>query len=320
MRHALLRFAFSALLLVARSAHAGGPADVRTPDRTEGADAHTDVPPPADDAARHQIDRTWLYADDARLAAPMTVTATTSLSYTSVANSPSRLIDPFPGCPAPCNPYNSFAANTATPGAMLQVGGELGLLPRLSVVAVGQVGVGGSDSMPSPDVGALVGLRLQLLPSSWQMVHLVLSGGYLREAWQGPVHGDDDGWKPGSPNGDHGGWTQLAFSADFRGLRIATTVHGEHVFSAGRDPVDVMVQAGVSYRVVGAFRAGVEYVGQDLEEAFVDGAERGARHFVGPTASLQMQDNRLVIVAGPSIGLSAQSPDVLGRIAASYSF
>ena len=37
----------------------------------------------------------------------------------------------------------------------------------------------------------------------------------------------------------------------------------------------------------GAFRAGVEYVGQDLEETFRDAAEGGARHFLGPIASVQ---------------------------------
>ena len=38
--------------------------------------------------------------------------------------------------------------------------------------------------------------------------------------------------------------------------RIATTFHGEHVFSEGRDPLDVMVDVGVSYRVVGGLRLG----------------------------------------------------------------
>jgi hypothetical protein len=285
------------------------------------ADDPVDMAPPVDDAARHQIDRTWLYTDDARVAAPMTVTATTSLSYTSVGNSPSRIVTAFPGCTAPCNSYNAFAGNTATPGGMMQLAGELGIVPRLSVMAVTQVGLGGSDSVPSPTLGALAGLRLQLLPSSWQTLHLTVSGGYLRESWQGPVYDDDNKtWKPGNANGDNGAWVQASFSGDFHRLRVAATVHGEHAFSAGRDPLDVMVQAGVSYRIVGVFRAGVEYVGQDIEESFSPGAEDGARHFIGPIASLQLLDNRLTLVAGPSVGLTAQSPDVLGRFAASYNF
>jgi len=285
------------------------------------ADDTVDRPLPIEDPARHQIDRTWLYTDDARVAAPMTVVATTSLSYTSVGNSPSRIVDAFPGCPAPCNTYNSLGANTGTPGGMLQVGGELGLVPRLSVMAVAQVGVGGSDSVPSPNVGAMAGLRLQLLPSEWRTLHLSVAGGYLREAWQGPVYDDDSKtWTPGSPNGDNGAWLQASFSGDFGRVRLATTLHGEHVFSGGRDPLDVMVQAGASYRVAGAFRAGLEYVGQDLEESFSPAAEGGARHFVGPIASMQLLDNRFTVVAGPSVGLTARSPDVLGRLAAAYSF
>lgn len=285
------------------------------------ADDPVDQVKPDDSASRHAIDRTWLYADDARVAEPMTVTTTGSLSYTNVGNSPSRIVTAFPGCSAPCNAYNAFGANTATPGGMFQIGGELGLVPRLSVMGIAQMGTGGSDGVPSPNVGALAGLRFDVLPPEWRTTHLTLSGGYLRESWQGPVYVDDThSWTPGSAGGDNGAWVRAAFSADFRRLRVATTLHGEHVFAAGRDAVDVMVQAGASYRVAGDFRAGVEYVGQDVEETFSPGAESGARHFVGPTASMQLLDHRFTVVAGPAVGLTARSPDVLGRLAASYSF
>jgi hypothetical protein len=204
---------------------------------------------------------------------------------------------------------------------MFQIGAELGLVPRLSAMAVAQVGTGGSDGVPSPNLGALAGLRFQVFPSEWHSLHLALSGGYLRESWQGPVFDDDnDTWKPGSASGDNGAWAQASFSADFQRVRVATTVHAEHVFSAGRDPLDIMVQAGASYRVVGDFRAGIEYVGQDLEESFSPGAEDGARHFIGPIASLQLFQKRFTLVAGPSVGLTAHSPDVLGRLGASYNF
>jgi hypothetical protein len=97
-------------------------------------------------------------------------------------------------------------------------------------------------------------------------------------------------------------------------------VHGQHTFADGRDPLDVMVDLGASYRVAGTFRAGVEYVGQDLEESFSPGAEGGARHFLGPIASLQLLSDRLTLVAGPSIGLTVRSPDFLGRLALAYAF
>jgi hypothetical protein len=124
-----------------------------------------DKPTTEDDIAKHDIDRTWLYVDDARVAAPMTLIAMSNVSYTSVGNSPSRIVNPFPGCVAPCNTYNSFAGNTATPGGMLEVGGEFGVVSRVSVMAVAQIGLGGSDNTPSPSAGAVAGVRVQVLPS-----------------------------------------------------------------------------------------------------------------------------------------------------------
>jgi hypothetical protein len=188
-------------------------------------------------------------------------------------------------------------------------------------MAMGQVGVGGSDVASSPSAGVVAGLRFQVLPSEWQNTHLVLSAGYLREAWQGPVFdADTRTWHGGSPNGDNGGWFQAAFSEDIQRLRLATTVHGEHVFAEGRDGLDLMFEGGASYRIAGQFRAGLEYVGQDLEETFSSGAEAGVRHFVGPIASLQLLSDRLTMVAGPAVGLSSRSPDFLGRFALSYGF
>lgn len=306
MRKAPLVSVAAAAVLSSAAAHADPPADEVAPE---------------DSTARHAIDRTWLYTDDARVAAPMTLTTTGSVSYTGVGNSPSRIVTPFPGCSAPCNSYQSFGANTATPGGMFQIGGELGLVPRLSATAVAQVGTGGADGVPGPNVGAMAGLRLQVFPSAWQDLHLTLSGGYLRESWRGPAFNDDThAWTPGSASGDNGAWAQASFSGDFQRVRVATTVHAEHVFSPGRDAMDVMVQAGASYRVAGDFRAGVEYVGQDVEESFASAAEAGARHFVGPIASLQLFERRFTVVAGPSVGLTVRSPDVLGRLAASYNF
>jgi hypothetical protein len=278
-------------------------------------DAAVDDPPKApDDASRHAIDRTWLYADDARVAAPLTVIAMSNVAYTGVGSSPTRVSSPYP------NTYDAFAGNTAQPGGMIGAGGEVGLLPRLSVMAMGQMGFGGVDGAPTPSEGAIAGVRFQLLPPEWHDTHLVVSAGYLREAWSGPVYGDSGRWLPGSPRGDNGAWVQAAVSWDIQRLRFATTLHGEHVFWAGRDPLDVMVQAGASYRLVGAFRAGLEYVGQVLEETFSPGSEGGARHFLGPTASLQLLGDRITIAAGPAVGLSAQSPSFLGRFALAYGF
>ncbi|HEY8086930.1 MAG TPA: hypothetical protein VIF09_03775 [Polyangiaceae bacterium] len=281
--------------------------------RTASADPQPDVTETQDESARHRIDRTWLYADDARVAAPLTVVGMTSASYTQVGSSPSRIDSPFPST------YKSFAANTAQPGGMMTVGGEVGLFPHVSVMALGQMGFGGEASGVSG--GAVAGLRVSLLPASWEHLHLVTSVGYLREAWQGPIYNEDkDTWLPPSTGGANGGWVQASISGDVDRLRMAATFHGEHVFSDGRDPLDVMVQLGASYRVAGHFRAGLEYVGQDLEEVAKSSAEGGARHFAGPIMSLQLLGDRMSIVAGPAFGLSDLSPRLLGRMAVAYGF
>jgi hypothetical protein len=257
----------------------------------------------------HRIDRTWLYLDDARIAAPLTAIGMSNVSYTSVGSSASRVY----------SVPRQFAGNTAQPGELVSLGGEVGLLRRLSVFATGQMGLGGEAATPS--AGVVAGMRFQLLPPSMERTHLVASAGYLREAWAAPVYSDETAtWTPARPHGDNGAWAQAAFSQDIQRVRLGATIHAEHVFSEGRDPLDVMIQAGASFRIVGEVRAGVEYVGQDLEEAAAPGAEGGARHFLGPTASVQLLEDRLTIVAGPSMGLSVSSPAFLGRVAVAYGF
>jgi hypothetical protein len=273
------------------------------------------VPPSPDtvtsrDASRSRaIDRTWLYLDDARTPAPWQVVGTTSVAYTTVGSNPDRA----------AAPYRAFAFNTAQPGALVSLGAEVGLLSWLSIEALGQIDAGGATGNANP--GAIVDMRARLTPESWRNVRIAASAGYVRETWAGPVRDDDTGKLiPGQPHGDNGAWAQAAITADIQRLRLGLTAHGEHVFADGRDGVDVMLKAGINYRIVDWLRAGVEYVGQDLEESFKDGAEGGARHFVGPTAAVQLLQDRLTIVAGPSLGLSSASPQFLGRLALAYGF
>ena len=128
---------------------------------------------------RHRIDRTWLYLDDARIAAPLTAIGMSSVSYTSVGSSAARIY----------SPSRQFAGNTAQPGELVSLGGEVGLLRQLSVFATGQMGLGGEAAAPS--AGVVAGARFQLLPPSMHRTHLVASIGYLREAWAAPVYSDE---------------------------------------------------------------------------------------------------------------------------------
>jgi hypothetical protein len=229
------------------------------------------------------VERTWLYASPSDVAAPLQAVVLSRLSYTST-DSVTR----------------PFASSVATPGAMLEVGGEVGVLPRLSLVATGVTGESGAGA--ALGAGGTVGLRVALFPASWEATRLAAGGGYLREL-----------------SGASGAWGELSLQQDVGRARFVGTVHGEHVLSPGRDALDVMVIAGASYRAAGPLRLGVEYVGQDLEETFDDEAEGGPRHFIGPTASARLLGDRLSLVGGPAFGLN-RAPSVLGRMAIGYSF
>jgi hypothetical protein len=261
--------------------------------------------PSAESAPSHAIDRTWLYLDDARVAEPLSVIGMTSAAYTAVGSNP----DPTSA------PYRGFAANTAQPGALVALGAEVGVLPRVSLEAMGQMQLGGEGARVSP--GVVAGARFALLPPSWKVFHLTASAGYLHETSSTRTGADGDTTETGGANG---AWASVALAVDLNHFRLGLTALGDHVFAPAHDAVDVMVQAGASYRVVDWLRLGVEWVGQDLEASFSDDAEGGARQFVGPTAALQFLHDRLTIVGGPSAGLSTGSPKVLGRLALAYGF
>ena len=275
--------------------------------------AAPDVDPTLEAGPPRTVDRTWLYNDDARVPDPLTVIGLSSFSYTNVGGAATRAGSPYPYS------YSALAGNTAQPGGVLAIGGELGLLPRLSIVAIAQMGIGGQGPSPSP--GGMAAFRVRLTPATWNLLRVVATAGYLRESWEGP-HFDAEAnkWYAGNANGANGAFGALAASGDVGRLRWTTGGHVEHVFSPGRDGVDLRLQVGANYNVAGPLRLGVEGVGQDLEEAFGQGAEGGARYFVGPTASAQLLGERLTIVGGPSVGLSASSPRVLGRVSLAYAF
>src|SRR5258708_7675627 len=229
------------------------------------------------------LERTWLYAGDAQIAAPLQKLVFSRLTY-STTDSVTR----------------PFASNVGTPGAMFEVGGEVGLLPRLSLQAAA---VAAESAMGATlGAGATAGVQVSLLPTAWQETRLVLGAGYLREL-----------------SGGNGAWTRLSMQQDVGAARFIGAVHAEHVFERRRDGLDVMVVLGASYRLLGPLRAGVEYVGQDLEETLDDQAEGGPRHFIGPTAAGRVAGGLPSVVGGPSFGM-ARAPSVLGRAAVAYSF
>jgi hypothetical protein len=292
-----------------------------------------DRPQEAGGESRYAIDRTTLYGDDARIPLPMVIVATTSFSYANTGGDPLQAtgtggVNKSPTCGGTVagHCYSGFSGNTAQPGGTMIVTGELGLFPHISVLGNVMVGLdpGAQGGVPPPvDVGGTAALRVGVFPLSWTHLHGVVSVGYIREAYNPPAYNDDatpSYWIPGQPGGVNAGYFQLAMTGDAGRFRFNGMFHGQHTFADARDPLDITVDLNASVRVVGKFRAGLEYVGQDLEESFSPGAEGGPRHFLGPVASIQLYNDRLTLIGGPAIGLSYISPDFVARVAASVGF
>lgn len=231
---------------------------------------------------RAPVARTFLYGDLSTVPAQTQAAVFSRFSY-GAGDSPTR----------------PFGANTATRGALLEVGGEVGLGRGVSVVAVGSQG---QSSTGATAGGALLGVRFSLL-SAAVPTQLVLAGGYLHQL-----------------DGREGAWARLLIGHDLGRARLQLTVHGEHLFAAGSDAMDVMVTAGAHYRLAGSFRVGVEYVGQDLEEQITSESEGGARHLLGPVGSLGLLGDRLSLLAGPAVVFGPEGTRLLGRAALGYSF
>jgi hypothetical protein len=291
-------------------------------------------------ASRYAIDRTTLYGDDARVPQPWVIIATSSVSYTNVGSDPTYVSSPYPNLGPGCYTaggaartcYSTFSNNTAQPGVSTILTAEMGIFPRVSILGNFMIGGGiptngpsssNASDVPNPDIGGTAAVRVNVFPYSWTHLHGVVSGGYVREAWNPPVYNDDATpayWIPGTLGGTNGGYFQLAMSGDIGRFRLDGMFHGQHTFAPGRDPLDITVDLNASFRIVGRFRAGLEYVGQDLEETFSPGAEGGPRHFLGPVASIQAWNDRITVIGGPALGLSAISPDFVARVAASVAF
>jgi len=229
------------------------------------------------------VDRSWLYNDPTRIAAPGRAVGLMRVTY---------------GGGSPTRP---FAGNLATSGALFEIGGEVGLVDNLSLLAIGAQGENGAGSAQT---GAMLGLRWSLLPQSVRKTHLVLSGGVLREL-----------------QGSAGAWARASFGHDAGAVRFAASLHAERLFTSGRDAVDVIATAGATIRLLDAVRAGIEYVGQDLEGTFDDKeAEGGPRHLIGPMISAALFGQRLSAAAGPALALGTGQTHVLGRAALTYQF
>jgi len=228
----------------------------------------------------------WIFADSSQLPGQLQTALISRFTYNSSGN-----------------PARPFASNLGSPAGMAEVGGELGVTDWMAVQAIGVLG---KDYLTNAgSTGAVAGLRFGLLPRAWRHVQVVLNGGWVHEL-----------------SGGNGAWGRLQLGLEFGRFRGQFSTHLEHIFATGRDPVDVMLTAGMSLRLLTWLRLGVEYVGQDLEGEFdPDEAEGGPRHLLGPTMALTFVGERLSIVAGPAFELGGLNPGaVVARVAVSYAF
>jgi len=228
----------------------------------------------------------WMFSESSRLPAQFQPTMITRFTYNGSGN-----------------PARPFASNLGTPRGMGEIGGEFGLTDWMAVQAIGVLGRdyvsnGGST-------GATAGLRFGLLPREWKNVQLVLNGGWVHEL-----------------SGGNGAYGRVQLGLEFGRFRGQFSTHLEHIFASDRDAVDVMLTAGMSMRVLGWLRFGVEYVGQDFEGTFdPEEAEGGPRHLLGPTVALTFLGDRLSIVGGPAFQIGGLNPgSVMARAAVSYAF
>ncbi|HEY2368026.1 MAG TPA: hypothetical protein VGH87_16625, partial [Polyangiaceae bacterium] len=119
-----------------------------------------------------------------------------------------------------------------------------------------------------------------------------------------------------------GAYARVTASYDVGRVRLAAMVHGEHVFRTGQEALDVFATAGVSVRLAPAFRLGVEYIVQDVEEAFAEEAEGGVHQFVGLGGTFDLLHHKLFLNIGPALAFRPEIGQVapVGRALVSYSF
>jgi hypothetical protein len=243
------------------------------------------------------VSRPWLYNDDPTIAAPLHVVAAIGDTYSGNDKSTTR----------------AFSSHDTGPGGKANVSLQLGLVRMLALDVTGVLGGYGSTMSG----GVMAGARFAPFDGANHGFRLAIAAGYLLDLDQAS-----------------GAYGRVTASYDIGRLRLAAMVHGEHVFRTGQDALDVFATAGVSVRLAPAFRLGVEYIVQDVEEAFASSgpvdpdnvmpgkAEGGVHQFVGLGGTFDLLHHKLFINFGPALAFRPEIGQVapVGRALVSYSF
>jgi hypothetical protein len=179
---------------------------------------------------------------------------------------------------------------------------EIGLLPRLSIYAQGELAYNEPGQAADTNFGVVVGAHILLTDPRSQNVRVALQA----------AGGTDF-------SGQFNILLNVAAAWDIEHLRLAASLTGSHYFTDESDALDVNGTLAVSYLLPLDFRLGVESIAQDMEELFQAGAETGTTVYVGPTVGWELA-HRFEIVIGPMFGCTTGSASVLARGAASVLF
>jgi hypothetical protein len=216
-----------------------------------------------------------------------------------------------------------FTADPTTPSAgVASVGYAFGL--GSGVAADRPLPVNMASASGSHTVTANYGLTSRLAPfvaASFADVGTTTSTSSLTAglAWQltspgAPLRASVSAAGVHEGNGGANGVSALAAaSLDLGRLRVVGNLRADRLFAAGRDRLDTFLMAGATARIAPGLRAGVEYVGQDLEGMFAADAEGGARHAVGPTVALDLDGGRYQLGVGAGFGVGPRSPTAIVR-------
>jgi hypothetical protein len=234
---------------------------------------------------RHAVEQPFLYMTDTHGPAPRQVVAGYALAFSSSAGA----IRPIPG-------------HFDQEGVVHTLGLEAGVVPRVQLFGTALI----AEAIGHSEVGAVAvqgGARVLLTSPRSERFRLVADVAFLREF-----------------SADMGIAGQLTASSDLGRLRLAASIHAEHLFATGRDPIDLYGVAGASLRVHRLVRVGAEYVVQDLEAAFdPEEAELGVRHYLGPDVALTLARNHILVTVGAAVQV-ASAPGLLARGAVNYVF
>jgi hypothetical protein len=241
------------------------------------------------------VARPWLYVDDPTIPAPLHVVASLGDTYSGNDRSVTR----------------AFASADDGPGAKVAANAQLGLARMLALDVTGVVGGWGSGV----GAGAIAAVRFAPFDGARHGFRLAIESGWLLDLDRAS-----------------GVFARASASYAIGRVRLAVNAHVEHVFRDGADAVDVFATAGVSVRVAAPLRLGLEYVVQDLEEAWstpdatdtpIPGrAESGVHQFLGANASLELLRARLFFNVGPALAFRPEIGQVapVGRAVVLYSF